>query len=130
MPLTFLAVRLVSQLIKRTNNAKYLTADKRVRDCQLNSDFLGIILVISIQPGVGSNPLESKTLAKNVSTIDTLMDLVRNMFPPNLVQACIYQHQSEPKRPDNNSDFVNGNNFFSDRRIFSVRSDQFSYPRL
>ncbi|EFN78314.1 Excitatory amino acid transporter 3 [Harpegnathos saltator] len=64
---------------------------------------LGIILVVSIQPGVGSSASESKRPAQNVSTVDTLMDLVRNMFPPNLVQACISQHRTEPKPPENES---------------------------
>ncbi|XP_071571150.1 excitatory amino acid transporter 1 isoform X2 [Temnothorax nylanderi] len=64
---------------------------------------LGIILVMTIQPGVGSSAQESKRPAQNVSTIDTLMDLVRNMFPPNLVQACIAQHRTEPKLPENSS---------------------------
>ncbi|XP_050454019.1 excitatory amino acid transporter 1-like isoform X2 [Cataglyphis hispanica] len=62
---------------------------------------LGIILVVSIEPGVGSSAAETTKSAKNVSTIDTLMDLVRNMFPPNLVQACIAQHRTEPKPPEN-----------------------------
>ncbi|XP_077282393.1 LOW QUALITY PROTEIN: excitatory amino acid transporter 1 [Temnothorax americanus] len=64
---------------------------------------LGIILVMTIQPGVGSSAQESKKPAQNVSTIDTLMDLVRNMVPPNLVQACIAQHRTEPKLPENSS---------------------------
>lgn len=43
---------------------------------------LGIILVISIQPGVGNDPdIKPKERSQNVSTIDTLMDLLRNMFP-------------------------------------------------
>lgn len=62
---------------------------------------LGIILVVSIQPGVGSSAAQTTKSARNVSTIDTLMDLVRNMFPPNLVQACIAQHRTEPKPPEN-----------------------------
>ncbi|XP_017793364.1 PREDICTED: LOW QUALITY PROTEIN: excitatory amino acid transporter 1-like [Habropoda laboriosa] len=53
---------------------------------------LGIILVITIQPGVGNNPdIKTKEQSQNVSTIDTLMDLVRNMFPPNLVEAIFTQ---------------------------------------
>ncbi|XP_014474206.1 PREDICTED: excitatory amino acid transporter 1 isoform X2 [Dinoponera quadriceps] len=64
---------------------------------------LGIILVVSIQPGVGSSARESTRPAQNVSTVDTLMDLVRNMFPPNLVLACISQHRTEPKPPENES---------------------------
>lgn len=61
---------------------------------------LGIILVVSIQPGVGSTASHAeKALAQNSSTVDTLLDLVRNMFPPNLVQACISQMRTVVKKP-------------------------------
>ncbi|XP_063995398.1 excitatory amino acid transporter 3-like [Diachasmimorpha longicaudata] len=57
---------------------------------------LGIILVMSIQPGTLSRgeDMKSTEMAKSVNTADTLMDLVRNMFPPNLVQACISQYRT------------------------------------
>lgn len=65
---------------------------------------LGIILVITIQPGVGNNPdIRTKERSQNVSTIDTLMDLIRNMFPPNLVEACISQHKTEMQKPENST---------------------------
>ncbi|EZA62365.1 excitatory amino acid transporter 1 isoform X2 [Ooceraea biroi] len=63
---------------------------------------LGMILVVSIQPGVGSSAAETTKPAQNVSTVDTLMDLVRNMFPPNIVQACIAQHRTETEPPEGN----------------------------
>ena len=64
----------------------------------------GIILVITIQPGVGNNPdIRTKERSQNVSTIDTLMDLIRNMFPPNLVEACISQHKTEMQKPENST---------------------------
>lgn len=63
----------------------------------------GIILVVSIQPGVGSSAMESNRPAQNVSTVDTLMDLVRSMFPPNLVEACVAQYRTETKPPENSS---------------------------
>lgn len=68
-------------------------------------DFVpGIILVISIQPGVGNDPdIKPKERSQNVSTIDTLMDLIRNMFPPNLVEACISQHRTEMQKPANST---------------------------
>lgn len=61
---------------------------------------LGIILVVSIQPGVGGSAEHAhKNLPQNASTVDTLLDLVRNMFPPNLVQACISQMRTVVKPP-------------------------------
>ncbi|KAJ8665253.1 hypothetical protein QAD02_006915 [Eretmocerus hayati] len=57
---------------------------------------LGIILVVTIEPG--SNQQQQKAsdaVSRNVTTVDTLMDLIRNMFPPNLVEACIAQHQTK-----------------------------------
>ena len=54
---------------------------------------LGIILVILIKPGVGAEDEDEGGTGelRNVTTVDTLLDLVRNMVPSNLVQACIQQ---------------------------------------
>ena len=54
---------------------------------------LGVILVIVIHPG---NPKLKATLGhgkKNddVSSVDAFFDLIRNLFPENLVQACFQQ---------------------------------------
>ncbi|KAK4314705.1 hypothetical protein Pmani_014026 [Petrolisthes manimaculis] len=50
---------------------------------------LGIILVVSIHPGKGSDEGITKSgIARSVYTPDLLMDLPRNFFPPNLIQAC------------------------------------------
>lgn len=66
---------------------------------------LGIILVVTIQPGSNQTGQETSERApRNVTTVDTLMDLVRNMFPPNLVEACIAQHQTKIEM-DVNSNF-------------------------
>ncbi|XP_011307233.1 excitatory amino acid transporter 1 isoform X2 [Fopius arisanus] len=67
---------------------------------------LGIILVSSIQPGhIGDKNLfktnEDLTPPRDVTTTDTLLDLVRNIFPPNLVQACIKQYRTTLTKPDN-----------------------------
>jgi len=70
-----------------------------------------MILVVSIQPGYGSSASKTTKPAQNVSTVDTLMDLVRNMFPPNLVQACISQHRTESEPPEGN---YSSNFFFCD----------------
>lgn len=53
---------------------------------------LGIIVVVVIHPGRGdSDSIQRAGISRNVTTVDTLLDLFRNMFPPNLVQACIEQ---------------------------------------
>uniref|UniRef100_A0A1B6E9F2 Amino acid transporter n=1 Tax=Clastoptera arizonana TaxID=38151 RepID=A0A1B6E9F2_9HEMI len=53
----------------------------------------GIILVNVIRPGEGgaSHGIKRSGSSRNVTTVDTLLDLVRNMFPENLIQACIEQ---------------------------------------
>lgn len=52
--------------------------------------------MVTIQPGVGQKRDKANDpTPRNVTTVDTLMDLVRNMFPPNLVEACISQHQTK-----------------------------------
>lgn len=61
---------------------------------------LGIVLAVTIKPGVGSEAAASGGQdRRNVTTVDTLLDLVKNMFPPNLVQACFQQHQTVLKPP-------------------------------
>ncbi|XP_049573261.1 excitatory amino acid transporter 2-like [Syngnathus scovelli] len=57
---------------------------------------LGVILVLLIHPG---NPKLKANLGhgkKNddVSSVDALFDLIRNLFPENLVQACFQQIQT------------------------------------
>ena len=59
---------------------------------------LGIILVTAIQPGGGqSSGVEEagkEAEKRNVTTADTLMDLVRNCFPPNIIQATVQQYRT------------------------------------
>lgn len=58
---------------------------------------LGIVLAVSIKPGAnrtGSPDSGPEISVRNVTTVDTLLDLVRNMFPPNYVQACTQQYQT------------------------------------
>uniref|UniRef100_A0A4W4FTA7 Amino acid transporter n=1 Tax=Electrophorus electricus TaxID=8005 RepID=A0A4W4FTA7_ELEEL len=55
---------------------------------------LGIVLVTTIKPGVSqtADSIDRAGTTPNVTTVDTLLDLVRNMFPENLVQACFQQN--------------------------------------
>lgn len=55
---------------------------------------LGIILVVTIQPGYKGRKkeeIEPSGKAKVVNTLDTIFDLIRNMFPSNLVMATFSQ---------------------------------------
>ncbi|KHJ90087.1 hypothetical protein OESDEN_10076 [Oesophagostomum dentatum] len=61
------------------------------------STFTGIILVSSIHPGdpalihaLGEGTLENTAL----STLDTFLDQIRNMFPENIIQATFQQVQT------------------------------------
>ncbi|XP_027295031.2 excitatory amino acid transporter 3 isoform X1 [Cricetulus griseus] len=58
---------------------------------------LGIVLVVSIKPGVSQKVSEISRTGKSpeVSTVDAMLDLIRNMFPENLVQACFQQYKTK-----------------------------------
>ncbi|VDP18053.1 unnamed protein product [Soboliphyme baturini] len=56
---------------------------------------LGISLVLLIHPGDVSTRLNLPTAEnKSVHTLDTILDLIRNMFPENIIQAAIQQVQT------------------------------------
>ncbi|PAA83798.1 hypothetical protein BOX15_Mlig001421g4, partial [Macrostomum lignano] len=61
---------------------------------------LGIILVVTIHPGSSeikkSGNQGEKVLARRMpSTLDSFLDLFRNMFPENLIEACFKQVATE-----------------------------------
>lgn len=58
---------------------------------------LGIVLVVSIKPGVTQkvNEIDRTGKTPEVSTVDAMLDLIRNMFPENLVQACFQQYKTK-----------------------------------
>uniref|UniRef100_A0A452UUJ9 Amino acid transporter n=1 Tax=Ursus maritimus TaxID=29073 RepID=A0A452UUJ9_URSMA len=58
---------------------------------------LGIILVVSIKPGVSQkvDEIDRTGSSPEVSTVDAMLDLIRNMFPENLVQACFQQYKTK-----------------------------------
>ncbi|XP_066938765.1 excitatory amino acid transporter 3-like isoform X11 [Macrobrachium rosenbergii] len=68
---------------------------------------LGIILVVTIHPGKGTDEDITKAgEGRTVYTPDLLMDLPRNLFPPNLIQACFETHKTaivEPKIGENDT---------------------------
>lgn len=63
---------------------------------------LGVILVLGIHPGnpkLRGGGSSSSSAPKNpeVSSLDAFLDLIRNLFPENLVQSCIQQVNSAPE---------------------------------
>lgn len=56
---------------------------------------LGIILVISIRPGDRGSPRSGETVTKNIDPADTFLDLIRQMFPANIVEACFSKRLTE-----------------------------------
>merc|ERR1711923_531086 len=66
---------------------------------------LGIILVQAIHPGRqnenASDEIQGTGESRNVTAVDTLLDLARNLLPPNLIQAGIQQYRTVLKYPGN-----------------------------
>ncbi|XP_036289843.1 excitatory amino acid transporter 3 isoform X11 [Pipistrellus kuhlii] len=60
---------------------------------------LGIVLVVTIKPGVSQKvgEIDRQGSSPEVSTVDAMLDLIRNMFPENLVQACFQQYKTTRK---------------------------------
>ncbi|KAI3414022.1 glutamate synthase [NADH] [Globodera pallida] len=66
----------------------------------------GIILVLCLHPGNPENhrAIVSTRELKRVSTVDTFLDLIRNMFPENIVQATMQQMETTYVFDVNNTD--------------------------
>ncbi|KAF7660710.1 hypothetical protein LDENG_00276110 [Lucifuga dentata] len=62
---------------------------------------LGVILVLGIHPGnpkLRGGRASVATKNQEVSSLDAFLDLIRNLFPENLVQACFQQVQTVLKK--------------------------------
>lgn len=56
---------------------------------------IGIIIVIIIHPGKGTKEnMHREGKVVQVTAADAFLDLIRNMFPPNLVEACFKQYKT------------------------------------
>ncbi|XP_068175364.1 excitatory amino acid transporter 1-like [Antennarius striatus] len=58
--------------------------------------FIGIIVVTILQPGKGrwESPMANAGNIEPVQAVDAFLDLIRNMIPPNLVEACFKQYKT------------------------------------
>ncbi|CAL4119879.1 unnamed protein product [Meganyctiphanes norvegica] len=63
---------------------------------------LGVLLVTTIKPGKGSTEQQSGAVNNEQAlyTPDILMDLTRNLFPPNIIQATFEMHKTYISPPD------------------------------
>ncbi|XP_041092177.1 excitatory amino acid transporter 1-like [Polyodon spathula] len=58
--------------------------------------FIGIVMVLIIHPGKGSkDEFKNQKKIQQISPADAFLDLIRNMFPPNIVQACTQQFKTQ-----------------------------------
>ncbi|KFW87815.1 Excitatory amino acid transporter 1 [Manacus vitellinus] len=56
---------------------------------------IGIIIVVIIHPGKGTKEnMHREGKIVQVTAADAFLDLIRNMFPPNLVEACFKQFKT------------------------------------
>ncbi|CAL4123289.1 unnamed protein product, partial [Meganyctiphanes norvegica] len=66
---------------------------------------LGIVLVLLIKPGQSTGEVSSNTVVehKKVYVPDLLMDIPRNLFAPNIIQACFETYETVIEEPKLNS---------------------------
>ncbi|CAH1261832.1 SLC1A3 [Branchiostoma lanceolatum] len=57
---------------------------------------IGIILVVAIHPGKGDpDAIARAGSSRRVSAADSFLDLIRNMFPENIAQACFQSYNTQ-----------------------------------
>ncbi|KAL7027924.1 hypothetical protein ACKWTF_005660 [Chironomus riparius] len=89
---------------------------------------LGIVLVLTIKPGGkgiedASNPGEKTRKASTIT--DTLLDLIRNVFPPNVVQATLQTYQTTLTAPKDNpnadvNDWIISHNYVDGTNMLGI----------
>ncbi|XP_043925896.1 excitatory amino acid transporter 1 isoform X2 [Protopterus annectens] len=56
---------------------------------------IGIIIVVIVHPGKGTKEnMHREGKIEQVTAADAFLDLIRNMFPPNMVEACFKQFKT------------------------------------
>ncbi|XP_011343467.1 excitatory amino acid transporter 3 [Ooceraea biroi] len=66
---------------------------------------LCVILVEIIRPGdlMKNGNVSVSVASRNFMTVDTILDLFRNLIPENIILACMYQYQTVLEKPNNAS---------------------------
>ncbi|XP_069736392.1 excitatory amino acid transporter 3 [Phaenicophaeus curvirostris] len=61
---------------------------------------LGIILVVAIKPGArqSADEIDRMGSTPEVTTVDAMLDVIRNMFPENILQACFQQYKTKREK--------------------------------
>ncbi|XP_072227232.1 excitatory amino acid transporter 3-like [Leuresthes tenuis] len=85
----------VSSLSIRASRKIALRTSVYIVISNLGAVVLGLVLGLVIRPGVTYEGDDEEGDDEKISTMDSLMDLVRNMFPRSLFVACFKQYKTE-----------------------------------
>ncbi|CAI5679055.1 unnamed protein product [Oreochromis niloticus] len=97
----------VSGLTVRASRRIAIRAVIYIMSSSLIAVITGMILVVIIKPGVDYVEDEEPEGEEDFSTIDALLDLLRNMVPQNLIQACFQQYKTSTVVVENEDDDQN-----------------------
>ncbi|KAK2895876.1 hypothetical protein Q8A73_015364 [Channa argus] len=86
----------MSSVDRKTNGKIGLRALSYYMATTLVAAFTGIALALLIQPGNSSRTtsVSSSGGVEAVGSVDSILDLIRNMFPPNLFEACLRKYRT------------------------------------
>ncbi|NXR02131.1 EAA3 protein, partial [Sagittarius serpentarius] len=89
---------------------------------------LGIVLVVTIKPGAPqtANEIDRVGSTPEVSTVDAMLDLIRNMFPENLVQACFQQYKTKREKVEPTTRMDKNNSTFAEEPVTTATTAEAS----
>ncbi|XP_034039743.1 excitatory amino acid transporter 1-like [Thalassophryne amazonica] len=90
--------------------------------------FTGIGLAVSIKPGkfYKNTTVASRGNAQTVRPVDSFLDLIRNMFPKNLLEACLRKYKTVYFRSQSTEEQLGHDNLTS--MNISLKDDTMSMP--
>ncbi|KFO84690.1 Excitatory amino acid transporter 3, partial [Buceros rhinoceros silvestris] len=93
---------------------------------------LGIVLVITIKPGVTQKAHEIDRVGSTpeVSTVDAMLDLIRNMFPENLIQACFQQYKTKRVKVEATTGVVKNSSTFTEEPVTAAENKTQEYKTV